>query len=533
MAGERALAWRRLLRVWAVSASGGLLLALGAPPHGATWTIWLGFAPIVWAARELADRSWRARFVAGWWGGICIGLVGFPWIAELLVRFADAPLPVAGVGLAIFAAWTAIPFGIWCALLDPHARSFARAWAWPAISWVALMHVWPALFPYTALIGFGEVPQWLQGAELIGVAACELQAVLCGVALAHAIAAPTLRARVKYGSIALAIPLSSFALGAWRMHAVDEQAADAPRIRFGIVQPNVPLMALDMGDRAMRLWAMSLYAEREGADVIVWPEAGAFPFRTFRPMTHDFDDPERRVLQAHRLPTIFGAASISRGDRYEYNTVYMLQADGRITGQFDKTILVPFGEYIPIVDPTWAIRQLPTMSHNYAGTAPARFVVEPIGDDDDFAVGPLVCYEDIFAGFAREVAAQPGGIEAFVNLTIDTWFGDTAEPWEHLALAQLRSVEHRVPMVRSVAAGPATVIDHAGRIAASLPVRDPRIDSPIAPERLVVDVALPRNTVASPTIYARGGWFFAWLCVAATIVVVARESWRRRKRGAR
>src|SRR5262249_18447962 len=124
VAGERrTLPWR----VWAVSASGSLFLALGAPPHGTTWTIWLGFAPLVWAAKQLADRSWRARFVAGWIGGMCVGLVGFPWIAELLVRFADAPLPLAGLGLAIFSAWTAIPFGIWCALLDPHARSFTRA----------------------------------------------------------------------------------------------------------------------------------------------------------------------------------------------------------------------------------------------------------------------------------------------------------------------------------------------------------------------------------------------------------------------
>jgi apolipoprotein N-acyltransferase len=317
------------------------------------------------------------------------------------------------------------------------------------------------------------------------------------------------------------------------MQAVDEAAAHAPKIRFGIVQPNVPLMMFDMKDRALRLWVMSHFAEREGADVIVWPEAGAFPFRTFRPMTHDFDDPERQVLQLHRLPTIFGAASIARGDRYEYNTVYMLQADGRITGSFDKTILVPFGEYIPIVDPTWAIQRIPTMSHNHAGAAPARFVVEPVDDEAAFAVGPLVCYEDIFGGFARSVAAQPGGIEAFVNLTIDTWFGDTAEPWEHLALAQLRSVEHRIPMVRSVAAGPASVIDHAGRVAASLPVRDPRADHPIDPERLVVDVALPRNTETSPTIYARGGWMFAWLCVVASVVVVAHAWWRRRKRGAR
>ncbi|MBC8074355.1 MAG: apolipoprotein N-acyltransferase [Deltaproteobacteria bacterium] len=517
-----------------MAATGGVAFGLGAPPDGITWLIWLGFAPLVWAAMQLADRSWRTRFVVGWIGGLGVGMVGFPWIAELLVTFADAPLPLAGLGLFAFAAWTAVPYGIWCASLDGRARTGVRAWLWPAVSWVGLATVWPAVFPYTPVIGLAEVPQWLQAAELFGVPACDAQVVLCGALLAHTLVVSEPRARALRIAIALAIPLGSYGLGALRMDAVDREAESAPRVRFGIVQPNVPLMAFDPTDRALRLWAMSYEAERDGAHVVVWPEAGAFPFHTFRPMTHDFDDPGRRVLQAHRLPTIFGAASILRGDRWEYNTVYAMQADGRVTGSFDKTILVPLGEYIPIVDPDWAIDLIPTMSHNQAGDAPARFVIEPVSGTPvpaPFAVGPLVCYEDIFPGFAREVAAQDGGIEAFVNVTIDTWFGDTAEPWEHLALAQWRSVEHRIPMVRSVAAGPSTVIDHAGRIQAVLDVRAPTPSQAIDPERLVVDVALPRNTAAAPTIFARGGWMFAWLCVAATAAVYVHALWRRRRPG--
>src|SRR5690606_3688443 len=182
--------------------------------------------------------------------------------------------------------------------------------------------------------------------------------------------------------------------------------------------------------------------------------------------------------------------------------------------------LVPFGEYIPIVDPDWARSLIPAMSHNNAGDGPARFVLEPRPRPGEpapapIAAGPLICYEDIFPEFAREVAAQAGGLEVFVNVTIDTWFGDTAEPWEHLALAQFRSVEHRIPMLRSVAAGASSVVDHAGRLQAALPVRAPTLERPVPPERLVVDVKLPRNTEARPTVFARFGWLLRWLCVAA------------------
>jgi apolipoprotein N-acyltransferase len=236
-----------------------------------------------------------------------------------------------------------------------------------------------------------------------------------------------------------------------------------------------------------------------------------------RPWTHDFRGP-RQVLAAHRLPTILGVATREAGDRYEWNTVVVMNAKGEVKGSFDKTVLVPFGEYIPVVDPAWAQRQIPAMSHNHAGEDPARFEVELLEGAPIYA-GPLICYEDIFPGFARDVAVQDGGIDVFVNVTIDTWFGDTAEPWEHLALAQFRSVEHRVPMVRSVAAGTSSVVDTTGRVQAALPVRGPTKEHSVEAERLVVDVALPRNTASSPTIFARVGWLLRWLCIVVGVIV--------------
>jgi apolipoprotein N-acyltransferase len=276
-------------------------------------------------------------------------------------------------------------------------------------------------------------------------------------------------------------------------------------------------------ERMERLWSQSEQAEREGAHVVVWPEAGAYPFRAQRPYRRDSERVTRRVLGRHRLPTIFGLATIERGVRWDYNTVAAMDEHGRITGTFDKVFLVPFGEYIPVVDPEWAMDMVPAMSHNLAGAGPAALPIDPPAtaynrfDPPPFSAGPLICFEDIFAGFARDITRHEGGIEVFVNVTIDTWFGDTAEPWEHLALAQFRSVEHRIPMVRSVAAGTSSVVDSTGTVVGAVPVRAPTASDPVAPERLVMDVALPRNTVERPTIYAQVGWLVPWLSLAASL----------------
>ena len=513
---------------WALAllaSTASLCMGLATPPSGPAWLVWLGWIPLVLVLRVSTHRSARSLFALGLVGGLCTGLVGFPWIAETLVRFGDFPVPLAWFGLVVFATWTAVPFGAWAIGVAKGPQRGWAAYVWPMALWVCVNDLWPALFPYTPMIGLAQQAEWIQAAEIGGVPLVEAQTIAVGILVADAILDRD-RRWLRVG-IAIAIPLLSFLLGSWRIATIDADAAQARVVRFGVLQPNTALFAERRGDKMMRLWTHSALAQREGAQVIVWPEAGIYPWVVERPWTHDFRGP-RQVLAAHRLPTILGVATRAQGDPYEWNSVVIMNADGEVTGSFDKTVLVPFGEYVPIVDPAWAKSYVPAMSHNYAGEDPARFEVDLVGEGETFHAGPLICYEDIFPGFARDVAVQDGGIEVFVNVTIDTWFGDTAEPWEHLALAQFRSVEHRIPMVRSVAAGTSSVVDTAGRVAAALPVRAPTREQSVEAERLVVDVALPRNTAESPTIFSSVGWLLQWLCIAIGLLVPVIAFVRRR-----
>lgn len=501
----------------ALAALGSLAFGLASPPSSVPALAWVGFVPLLLVAPALVGRRGRGQFFVGWAGGLCTGLVGFPWIGETLIRFADFPSWLAGLGLFVFAAWTALPYGLWMIALCQGPRRGGWGIAWGMASWVGITTVWPALFPYTPLIGLAQTAPWIQAAELGGVPLVECLVIGFGYAIVHAINVSNSRMRLTSLAIAIAIPSLSWGLGSWRLAVLDTQASTAPRVSFGVIQPNTALMVTGRMEKMDRLWTQSAAAQRDGAQVLVWPEAGIYPWVVQRPWKRDGYGP-RRVHQGHSLPTILGVATRAPDDPYEWNTAVVMNATGEVTGSFDKTILVPFGERIPWVDPAWAQQLVPAMSHNNSGEEPARFAVDLADGSASYAAGPLICYEDIFPGFAHEVATQDGGIEFFVNVTIDTWFGDTAEPWEHLALAQFRSVEHRIPMVRSVAAGTSSIVDHGGRVIAALDVAAPTAEQPVAAQRLVHEVALPRNTAQSPTIYARGGWLLAWLCVFATAV---------------
>lgn len=531
------------LPAWAhalIALSGSVMLGLGAPPGGLTLLIWLSFVPLVVVMRVSPPGPIRRPLWLGLVGGLGVGLVGFPWVAELLGRFAMAPAWVSALGQLGFSLWTAVPFAIWAVLVVNGPHRGAAAVAWPVVVYLAVAAAWPDLFPYTGMIGLAETPAWIQLAEWGGVPLVEAQVVLTGVLLADAIVAgadgawPS-RRRIIAAAVALAIPIVSWVYGQAALARVDREQAEARKVRFGVVQPNNPLTTVSVRDRMARLRRMSALAQLEGAQLVVWPEAGAYPFVIPRPFTHDFHSGSMRVIDGFSLPVIFGAGTYGTGEKYERNSVFHMAADGTVQGRFDKNILVPFGEYIPIVDPAWAQSKIPSMSHNIAGEGPARFLVQPAATasqpdpGEPVAIGPLVCYEDIFADFAHDVARQEGGVDAFVNVTIDTWFGDTAEPWEHLALAQFRCVEHRIPMVRSVAAGVSATIDAGGRLTGHLDVTAPEVGTPLDSERLVRDVALPRNTAQSPTIFASIGWLLPWLCGVVVLFGLAVGIVRRRR----
>ncbi len=114
---------------------------------------------------------------------------------------------------------------------------------------------------------------------------------------------------------------------------------------------------------------------------------------------------------------------------------------------------------------------------------------------------------------------------AFVNITNDAWFGRTAEPHQHLALAVFRAVEHRLEMVRAVNTGVSAHIDAAGRVLAETESVDPAQEPQAPPRTLLVDLAMLPGGGAYRTI----GDLFGFCCVAALVALWLRGQGRRKK----
>jgi apolipoprotein N-acyltransferase len=155
----------------------------------------------------------------------------------------------------------------------------------------------------------------------------------------------------------------------------------------------------------------------------------------------------------------------------------------------DKVHLVPFTEYLP-----WPASLLGL--DGPAMVPGPRPVPLPL---DGVQLGPLICYELLFANLARSLVGD--GSQVLVNLSNDGWFGGSGGAEQHLTSAVLRAIEFRRPVLRSTSDGITVAVDAAGRIAGRLPERDPAV--------LVVDVR-PRS---ARTLYSRVGDLVSWVAL--------------------
>ncbi len=146
-----------------------------------------------------------------------------------------------------------------------------------------------------------------------------------------------------------------------------------------------------------------------------------------------------------------------------YNTAIMLSHQGALIGQYDKKLLVPFGEYVPFRGIPF-IDAIAGPSDFSVGKTHPYLTAAPYGN-----ISIFICYESVFPDFlAREMHKKRPDL--IVNLTNDGWFGHTAGPWQHLTQARMRAIEEGVPVMRAANTGVSAGIDGYGRLLGHIPL---------------------------------------------------------------
>jgi apolipoprotein N-acyltransferase len=221
-------------------------------------------------------------------------------------------------------------------------------------------------------------------------------------------------------------------------------------------------------------------------DLVVWPENAVDLLLE--------DNPElvaRIAARAGATPYLIGAPrSVASTTGPTLRTSALVVEAGGVTGSYDKRRLLPFAETMPSLRGGGA-----AAPHGFAPGTTATVVTA-----GRLRLGPLICYEAIFPELARTTVRA--GADLLVNLSNDSWFPPGAGPAQHARFVELRAVELRRTLVRAANRGVTMVVLPDGRV--------PLVTDGATPG--VEIAAVPLLTI--PTVYARIGDGFAWLCIA-------------------
>jgi apolipoprotein N-acyltransferase len=471
----------------------GALPALALPAPSWWWLAWFGLLPLLLVVR--AAPTPRDASVRAW-----CGLSGFVLVNQYwLVASIGLMLAVLAIGLG--ALW--LPWGWLTHLLLSASLTTGRAVAGVVVlpsAWVAaeVVRSWPALGGPWASLGASQSnqPATLASASLGGVWLTSFLVVAVNSAVVCVILLRDTAGRL----VALVSAVACAALGPACYLLCSTPTGD-PVVRVALVQPG------DIADsKARQAASEALTAAVAGqrVDLVVWGESSVGQDLTSHPEV---------LAQLSDLSLRVGADLLVNVDAPTPNggihKSAVLVGERGAVGSYQKTRLVPFGEYVPLRGLFgWITRHTQAAAEDrLRGSGP---VLLRVGALHPLDIGPLISYEATFSDLARR-EAQLGAQLLVYQSSTSSFQGSWAQP-QLAAQPAVHAVEVGRPAVHVGFSGDSSAFDPQGR----------RLAWCSSSFRGVVVVAVP--LASNVSLYQRfGDWVpvtaFAILCGFAGVVL--------------
>ena len=461
----------------------GLLTGFGFVPYSYIPLLFLTYSLFFFFFAKAEKK--RQLFFYGFCFGFGIGASSMCWLVHALLIDNGAfgwlvPVVPLGFGLMFGIFWGLPALLCWKTSSD-FARmlvfagwitvfEWIRSWIFTGFPWNLTGSVWVAWLPI------------LQSVSVIGVYGLSLFSIVW-------FAIPYLIYKKQY--MLASVDFLTFAVfglfGFLRLYEMNPDYVWAVNLR--LVQPNIeqtlkwdPNEAEENFRKHIRL---SKSKGKEKITHVLWSEtASPYPLDT---------DEQARAMTISAVKQdgtlITGSLRIAdKGKKQLANSIFVIDDMGEIVSFYDKSHLVPFGEYVPLRGILPFEKIVPIASDIKEGDG-----VKTLAIPHAPPAGMLVCYEVIFPHQVVDTR-QPVRPQWLINLTNDGWYGVSAGPYQHLAAAQMRAVEEGLPLVRVAGSGISAIIYPWGEIMSSLPLHTEG----------VLDGPLPKALDNTP-IYARMG----------------------------
>jgi apolipoprotein N-acyltransferase len=496
-----------------MSACSGLMLAFAFSKFEIPGVVWFAFVPLLFVIER---NPLQKVFAYSWLQGFVFFLVVLYWIPVALITYAHSPLANALAKLLILAAVEALSVAAAFTLGELISRRLgvSRTITLP-FTWVALellRSYLPVGFPW-ALLGYAAYRdvKLIQFAEFTGTYGVSALIVLVNVAAYRMLtSSQTLKTKLVGASPVFGVLGIAMLFGTARISQLHATPA-VGSLRVALVQANIPQSLKweqSNVEPTFQIYSQeTLKASQQHADLTIWPETAA-PFVFIAPAEYGaskfhlaYHDRLLKLVRDTRQPLLFGAPALDFHNGISTrHRADLISADGNVVGYYDKMMLIPFDEYIPMARYLGRFFDQPVESIGPITPGTLQTVL-PI---NGAKLGILICYESIFPSLAR--GSVRAGANVLVNLSNDAWFGTTSAPYQLLAMAAMRALENHTTMVRVANTGISAVVSPTGEI--------------IAATKLFTRVTETETVswTGSRTFYTEYGDLFAEFCVAATMI---------------
>ncbi|QTR48906.1 apolipoprotein N-acyltransferase [Candidatus Thiothrix anitrata] len=449
----------------------GASMVLAFAPFELRAFAWFAPAVLFWLSLKNISRGQRLRLA--WVFGIGLFAGGAHWIYVSIHFFGGANSFIAALMVLLFVLFVSLPLMLF-GWLTSYTQHLPVVWrllgifpaAWVLTEW---FRGWILTgFPWLQL-GITQVDTWLVNyAPITGVLGVSWLVAL-GAGIILVLVLGSVRERVLVTVLALVMAGGGYGLGL--VHWT--KAAGEP-LYVSMLQGNVD--QLSKWDAAFRnenvqayldLMDQDKYPDVAQSHLVIWPETALSDYFHFSkddvmlPLQQWAKDAEAELLVGgffHDAETesVYNAI-MAIGGKYDVETS-LKTADG----VYGKRHLVPFSEYIPLLDYLRFLENIVKLPYDNVTPWKGGHTLTVAGQPMRMSV----CYED---AYAEEMIEGLPEATMLVNVSNDGWFTGSIEPQQHAELARMRAVETGRFLLRATNNGVSAIINEKGQVLNTMP----------------------------------------------------------------
>lgn len=502
---------------WLVVSS-GLLQGLLYYGYDLGYFAFFAWVPLILSVSRF---SFKKLLLACYLNGLLFYVIGLSWMSRVTIW--------AWIGICLFMALYTLLFGA-LAYIFVRKKNIALFLAVPPI-WVFVEYLISILFtgfPWL-LAGYTLHSKLylIQIADTTGIWGVSFLVIIINSSIAQII--NFIQGDINEKKFAIAAAIVSFFLfilaAVYGQNILSKNEPDPNHgVKVSLVQGNIPYHNGPMLLSPQSVWDIykGLTDQVEKSDIIIWPETIYIDYNLGYNFVISRKNPDSKIQKtaieklAENKKTYFivggqGRSIHGNNDEIYFNSAFLISPEGNFLNRYDKEHLVPFGEYMPLKDFLFFLKPLAKYGGNYShGELSELFEVK------ELRFGLLICYEDVFPNLVRSRRIE--GADVLINLSNDSWFGNSVELYQHLNISRFRAIENRLPIIRCTNSGISAIIDCKGELKNILK-KDKKI---VEIKGILTSIIPEKGEISTYAIY--GEWFIYVLIVNLVLLFFTPQS---------